>query len=50
MVIQSGSGFGDGAYAYYDTERDLGLIVEAFEPPQRLRDPDYVWPAPGARP
>lgn len=46
-VIQSGSGFGaggDGAYAYFDTAADLGVIVEAFEPPRSLPEPDFVWP------
>lgn len=46
-VVQSGSGFGmdgDGAYAYFDTVRELGFFVEAVEPPRRLPDPDFVWP------
>jgi methylmalonyl-CoA/ethylmalonyl-CoA epimerase len=48
-VIQSGSGFGvggDGAYAYFDTADELGVIVEAFEPPESLPEPDFVWPSP----
>jgi catechol 2,3-dioxygenase-like lactoylglutathione lyase family enzyme len=45
-VIQAGSGFGaegDGAYAYFDVH-DLGLVVEAVEPPATLGEPDFVWP------
>jgi len=47
-VTQSGGGYGldgDGGYAYFDTERDLGIVVEAIELPKRRREPDYVWPA-----
>jgi hypothetical protein len=46
-AIQTGSGFGaagDGRYAYFDTVRDLGYLVEAVEPPERMPDPDSVWP------
>jgi catechol 2,3-dioxygenase-like lactoylglutathione lyase family enzyme len=46
-AIQSGTGFGadgDGAYAYFDTRRDLGVVVEAVEPPGRMPDPEFVWP------
>lgn len=46
-VVQAGSGFGvdgDGAYAYFDTWRDIGLSIEAVEPPGRMPDPDFVWP------
>ena len=46
-VIQSGVGFGaerDGAYAYFDTTAHLGLVVEAVEPPDRMPEPDFVWP------
>jgi catechol 2,3-dioxygenase-like lactoylglutathione lyase family enzyme len=46
-VIQSGEGFGDegdGAYAYFDTVGDLGLVVEAVEPPTRMPEPDFLWP------
>jgi hypothetical protein len=44
-VLQAGTGFGadgDGAYAYFDTIGALGLIVEAFEPPRTLGEPDFV--------
>jgi len=49
-VIQGGSGFGaagegDGAYAYFDTRRALGTIVEALEPPSRMPDPEFIWDA-----
>ena len=46
-TVQAGSGFGvdgDGEYAYFDTRRDLGLLLEAVEPPGRLPDPERVWP------
>jgi len=46
-VIQSGAGFGaegDGAYVYFDTVGDLGLVVEAVEPPARMPEPDFLWP------
>ena len=46
-AVQTGSGFGaagDGAYAYFDTVHDLGFLVEAVEPPERMPDPDRVWP------
>jgi Glyoxalase/Bleomycin resistance protein/Dioxygenase superfamily len=45
-VLQAGAGFGangDGAYAYFDTQRDLGLIVEAVDPPSRMHEPDRIW-------
>ena len=46
-VIQSGAGFGaarDGAYAYFDTTAQLGLIVEAVEPPDHMPEADFVRP------
>jgi catechol 2,3-dioxygenase-like lactoylglutathione lyase family enzyme len=46
-AIQTGRGFGasgDGAYAYFDTASDLGFLVEAVEPPERMPDPDRIWP------
>jgi methylmalonyl-CoA/ethylmalonyl-CoA epimerase len=46
-MIQSGSGYGldgDGGYAYFDTERELGIVIEAIEVPRRRREPDFVWP------
>jgi hypothetical protein len=46
-TVQTGAGFGgdgDGAYAYFDTTRDLGFVVEAVEPPGRMPDPDRIWP------
>jgi catechol 2,3-dioxygenase-like lactoylglutathione lyase family enzyme len=49
-AVQTGTGFGaagDGTYAYFDTVRDLGFLVEAVEPvepPERRPDPDTVWP------
>jgi len=52
-LLQSGRGFGvdgDGAYAYFDTEHDLGCIVEAIELPSVMPEPEYRYPAgsPGA--
>jgi catechol 2,3-dioxygenase-like lactoylglutathione lyase family enzyme len=49
-VIQSGGGFGldgDGGYAYFDTERDLGVVLEAIEVPKRRREPELLWPPQG---
>jgi methylmalonyl-CoA/ethylmalonyl-CoA epimerase len=46
-LLQSGRGFGvngDGAYAYFDTERDLGCIVEAIELPSAMPEPEYRYP------
>ena len=46
-AVQTGAGFGaagDGAYAYFDTIRDLGCYVEAVEPPERMPEPDRLWP------
>jgi methylmalonyl-CoA/ethylmalonyl-CoA epimerase len=46
-VIQSGAGYGldgDGGYAYFDTEPDFGVILEAIEVPKRRREPDFTWP------
>ncbi len=44
---QAGFGYGldgDGGYAYFDTERDFGVILEAIEIPKRRREPDFTWP------
>lgn len=46
-TIQDGSGYGldgDGGYAYFDTEDDLGIVLEAIEVPRRRRPPDSTWP------
>lgn len=46
-LLQSGRGFGvdgDGAYAYFETERDLGCIIEAITPPRQMPEPEYVYP------
>jgi hypothetical protein len=46
-MIQSGLGFGpdgDGGFAYFDTERDLGLVVEAIEEAARIREPERIYP------
>jgi methylmalonyl-CoA/ethylmalonyl-CoA epimerase len=46
-LLQSGSGYGldgDGGYAYFDTEHDFGVALEAIEIPGRRREPDFTWP------
>ena len=46
-VLQSGRGFGtedDGAYAYFDTERACGCILEALEMPQEMPPPERTYP------
>lgn len=45
-LLQAGSGYGldgDGGFAYFDTERDFSVILEAIEVPARRREPDFVW-------
>jgi catechol 2,3-dioxygenase-like lactoylglutathione lyase family enzyme len=47
-AIQTGSGYGldgDAGYAYFDTARELGVILELIEVPRRRREPDFVYPA-----
>jgi catechol 2,3-dioxygenase-like lactoylglutathione lyase family enzyme len=49
-VLQSGHGYGadgDGAFAYFDTLADFGIIVEAIQPPKARRPPDFTWPTGG---
>ena len=51
-LLQSGRGFGKdgtGAYAYFDTERAVGCIVEAIELPAggELADPERTYPEQG---
>jgi methylmalonyl-CoA/ethylmalonyl-CoA epimerase len=44
---QAGFGYGldgDGGYAYFETERDFGVILEAIEVPKRRPEPDFTWP------
>lgn len=46
-VIQEGRGFGvggDGAFAYFDTEHDLGYLLEVVQPPKTRREPELVIP------
>jgi catechol 2,3-dioxygenase-like lactoylglutathione lyase family enzyme len=43
-VLQRGHGFGaaqDGAFAYFDTERALGFVIEAVEVPGALPEPRF---------
>ncbi len=45
--IQLGRGIGvdgDGGFAYFDTERDFDLVLEAVEVPVRRREPELVIP------
>jgi methylmalonyl-CoA/ethylmalonyl-CoA epimerase len=49
-LLQSGRSFGtndDGAYAYFDTERDFGCILEAIEMPPEMPDPERTFPEQG---
>jgi glyoxalase/bleomycin resistance protein/dioxygenase superfamily protein len=41
--IAAGSGFGDGAFAYFDTVQELGIVLEAVKPPTRTPEPESVW-------
>ena len=46
-MLQSGRGFGsndDGAYAYFDTERACGCILEALEMPPEMAPPHRTYP------
>jgi hypothetical protein len=46
-VTMSGAGFGldgDGAYAYLDTEDDLGTTLELVERPKRRAKPEKIYP------
>jgi len=46
-MLQSGRGFGsndDGAYAYFDTERACGCILEALEMPPEMPPPHRTYP------
>jgi hypothetical protein len=48
-VTMSGAGFGldgDGAYAYLDTEAELGITFELVQRPKRRVEPDKVYPPP----
>ena len=47
-LLQSGRGIGtrgEGGYAYFETERALGCIVEAIEMPQEMPPPERTFPA-----
>jgi methylmalonyl-CoA/ethylmalonyl-CoA epimerase len=47
-VLQSGRGHGidgDGGFAYFDTAREVGVILELIEVPARRPAPEAVWPA-----
>jgi len=46
-VAQEGRGFGvdgDGAFVYFDTEHDLGYLLEVVQPPKTRREPERVIP------
>ncbi len=49
-ILQSGNGYGlngDGAFAYFDTHDDFGMILEIIQVPAERREPDFVWPPTG---
>ena len=46
-VLQEGRGFGvdgDGAFVYFDTEHDLGYLLEVVQPPTTRREPELLIP------
>lgn len=46
-VLQLGRGFGlggDGAFVYFDTQDELGVILEAIELPKLRREPELIVP------
>jgi methylmalonyl-CoA/ethylmalonyl-CoA epimerase len=46
-VLQEGRGFGaegDGAFVYFDTEHDLGYLLEVVQVPKTRREPELVIP------
>lgn len=46
-VLQAGHGYGaqgDGAFVYYDTRDDFGVILECIQVPAARREPDFEWP------
>jgi hypothetical protein len=48
-VTMSGAGFGldgDGAYAYLDTEDELGTTFELVQRPNRRVEPEKIYPPP----
>jgi catechol 2,3-dioxygenase-like lactoylglutathione lyase family enzyme len=48
-VVQSGHGYGaagDGAFTYYDTVDDFGVLLECIQVPSERRTPDFEWPGP----
>ncbi len=48
-VTMDGAGFGldgDGAYAYLDTEQDLGTTIELIQRPKRRAAPEKIYPGP----
>lgn len=48
-VVQSGHGYGaagDGAFTYYDTVEDFGVLLECIQVPSERRTPDFEWPGP----
>lgn len=48
-MIMDGSGFGldgDGHYAYLDTERQLGVMLELIQRPKGRMPPEKIYPMP----
>jgi len=49
QVIQEGYGFGisgDGHYAYLDTDKVMGMVVELIHVPSKRGAPESIYPAP----
>lgn len=49
VVIQDGQGYGldgDGHYAYLDTEKEIGIMLELISTPKRRVAPEAVYPPP----
>ena len=48
-MLMDGSGHGldgDGAYAYLDTEKQIGIMLEFIRRPQRRNPPEKIYPSP----
>jgi len=51
-LVQWGQGFGrngDGAFAYYETNDAIAVLIELIEAPAVRIDPDFVWHAEGGK-
>ena len=46
-VLQQGRGFGlhgDGIFVYFDTQSDLGYLLEAVQVPAERHEPELIIP------